>query len=479
MRALRIGYRPTTSEVLTLREGESRELRLELTGAAISLRGVAVTADRQCASQSAASAALDAWDEARRALDTALLSRGEPLQVSVVRRERRIRTSDGVILSEHDEPHHGISLRPYVSIPAATIAAKGYVIPDGDAASYAAPDDEILLAPDFASTHCLRLIAASADSLALGFAPGRDRRLPEIAGVVLLDPATHELRELAFHYVNTEQRAPDAGGRVHFRRLAAGRWMVDRWSLRLPVLAHVVSQRVGTMSDLRSGLRRTTTLEVTEYQETSGEVTEVARGGELLWASTPSIYEGSLVDERGGAVSAAIVRLPMLERETQTDSNGRFRFDGVASGAHQLVVSTPLLDSLGIPPLEPVRSSPNGVADLVRFSMPSRGALIRGLCALPAGEASDSTLGLMRGVTRPSKGRDSAASRSSRNGSPRAMTAGRPSSAPADRGALSATTEGSTCCVASGPRKRSECARSSGDCRLPTRVSRSRARRGS
>jgi hypothetical protein len=76
----------------------------------------------------------------------------------------------------------------------------------------------------------------------------------------------------------------------------------------------------------------------------------------------------------------AHVHLAGFDRETQTDSAGRFRFDSVGKGIHGVWVDHPTLDSLGLYSLaERVDATPVGVA-LVTLAIPSFQTLWKVAC---------------------------------------------------------------------------------------------------
>ena len=62
--------------------------------------------------------------------------------------------------------------------------------------------------------------------------------LPDISGVIWVDQATSELREMDFRFVNAGALTRfDAGGFTRFSRVRSGAWIVDEWQLRAPTLA--------------------------------------------------------------------------------------------------------------------------------------------------------------------------------------------------------------------------------------------------
>jgi hypothetical protein len=104
---------------------------------------------------------------------------------------------------------------------------------------YFAPDEAVLLSAEFAATHCFRVIRDRnrRGQVGLSFSPAPNRKISDIDGVVWLDEGSAELREILFRFVNIgEVTQFKPGGRVHFRRMPSGAWLVDEWSLRFPQL---------------------------------------------------------------------------------------------------------------------------------------------------------------------------------------------------------------------------------------------------
>jgi hypothetical protein len=262
----------------------------------------------------------------------------------------------------------------------------------------------VLLSEQFASTHCLRRAdGVNAEEVALAFEPTEERTRSDIRGTLVLDRATGALRRLEFTYasVSSEVQRERAGGRIFFRSLPAGGWIVDRWTMRYPVFERVMTQQPARGTDIRSAvLRRMESLALREMHETGGEVTEVMRGDSVLWQLDRPALTGSIRDESGVAVAGATVTIPTLGRRAETDAGGRFAIDKVRRGRRMLTVATPLLDSLGLAPL--AREADSRTTDAIRLSIPDREALFATACGLPADEARK--VGFIRGTTRGEHG---------------------------------------------------------------------------
>jgi hypothetical protein len=405
LRALRIGFRPSESPPFLLTAGRVVERSIELTSGTVTLAAVQVAGERSCIVRpDSSSAAFEAWEEARKALGAALLTRDRRYMMEIVRYDRRIGARAGAVIVESEIEARGPASRAFVSVPLAQLDSTGYVQEEGEWTTYRAPDEEVLLSEQFASTHCLRLAQpAGDDEVSLAFEPIGERRVSDIHGTLALDRTTGALRRLDFTFVNVahEVQRERAGGQVFFRQLPQGGWIVHRWAMRFPLLERVITQQPGRMSDIRSGnLRRSESIELVAMQESGGEVTEVARGDSVLWQVERPRLTGEVRDDRGMPVGGATVTIPTLGRRATTGSDGRFAIRDVRRGRRTLLVAAPLLDSLGFTPL--ARDADTRGTDAVVLTIPSRDALFASACRLPEEEAR--SVGFVRGVTRGAHG---------------------------------------------------------------------------
>lgn len=398
LRALRIGFRPTLSARFSLRAQESLEKPLPLNELAVSLASVRVTAGQRCAVQpEAGSLAFDVWEEARKALDAAVLTGAQPYVMEVMRYERRL-SPRGTIESEWQREARGPSLRPFVSVSAAQLDSAGYVVSDRSGTTYSAPDERILLSEQFAAAHCFKAVDVAADDeIGLRFEPVPDRSVPEVSGTLVLARSTGHLRRLTYGYTNAPKavRDAEAGGKLTFRRLSSGAWIVGQWAIRMPVLMRVVQQRVSPVPE------RGESLVLQGFQESGGEVLEVSRGDSVLWSAPRPTLSGVVRDEAGVPLAGATVTLPALGRSTRTGPDGRFDLPKVRRGRRQATVAWALTDSLAQPPV--LREVDTGHGDSVTIVVPSREALLAERCPAPPAEAS-ARMGLVRGVTRGTDG---------------------------------------------------------------------------
>ncbi len=101
-----------------------------------------------------------------------------------------------------------------------------------------APAAGVLFADSFLDTHCFRIRGGGAQVtglVGLDFEPVPGREVPEITGTRWLDAGTTQSRWLDFQYVNLGVPPwlmdAEPGGRVEFRALPNGTWIVTCWHI--------------------------------------------------------------------------------------------------------------------------------------------------------------------------------------------------------------------------------------------------------
>lgn len=402
VRVLRIGYAPTVAGPFLLRAGATPTADVELTGDAVVLDRMTVTDRSECrVHPDSAAAAFHIWEEARKALLATSLTRAEPLSMLVSRTERTLDRDGERILDQVSSTAAGRSINPFVSLPPDSAAKYGYVTQRADGRTYWGPDAEILLSASFAAAHCLRLEQRTSSPKLVGvaFAPAtRQRDLVDIEGVVWVDRATAELRALDYRYVNhaIAERAR-AGGRVDFLRLPSGGWVVERWSIRYPIVA----VRAGGRDRLVTpGISRSaqTTEELAGVKVSSGAISEVRRGSTLFWERGRISVRVRVVDEGSGApIAGVLVGEASGSAATATGPDGVTRLDRVAPGPLTLRVHSPELEAFGeAAVLMPVTATTDG--ELLSLRIPTPRQLFVARCGVRALEWGE---GLVRGKLAP------------------------------------------------------------------------------
>lgn len=364
--AERIGYAATVDDWFDVARRDSVDRTIALAVEPISLESIEVQADRRCTGDPRAAATARVWDEARKALMANQLTQGEAvLRYGVLEFRRTLDPGTHQVLEQRLTPIarvvHG---SPYLSLDPDSLAAAGYVQPaPRRQLDYYAPDATVLLSSSFLDTHCFRLQRAPPDEpglIGLAFQPREGRTLPDIDGVFWLDRRTAELRRLDFRYVGfhlpSNIAADDVGGRVVFRRLATGDWIVSRWRLMAPV---------GYRRPRRAG--RPTRL--IALNESGARVTRVEYDDRPIWQPGLPALSGIVHDDDGHPIADATVTImgdtgSIAGAAIETGPDGRFRFDGQPPGTYAVRVGHPALPMFYVEQLVRFDPSPDTLPTL-------------------------------------------------------------------------------------------------------------------
>ncbi|HEX2190095.1 MAG TPA: carboxypeptidase regulatory-like domain-containing protein [Longimicrobiaceae bacterium] len=400
VRAERVGYATAVSPLFPLEAGETLELRLDAAPSASMLEGLEVTApDRECVVDPRGGGRTAAvWDEARKSLELAEYARGrETFNFTLRTFQRELEPGSMVVRNQTSSTGTARTATPYVSLPAEDLAARGYVRADGEGTVFYSPDARVLLSDVFLDSHCFRLEPGRASHtglVGLAFEPVRGQRLPDVRGVLWLDPASAELRSLDFSYTGLRGDIAgrgDWGGRLEFERLPDGSVIVRRWSLRMPLVGRVASAG----GSLHTGPRT----EVVAVREEGAEVVSVAlASGRMARASTEAAVRGEVFDStRSRPLAGAAVFLAGTPYAATADGAGRFTLAGVPEGRYALAFTHPRLDSLAYTP-EPVPVTVGATGEVSAALAIPRGAAAR-VADVPAPVAADTGVVRLEGIT--------------------------------------------------------------------------------
>jgi hypothetical protein len=395
VRVERIGYDAHTSSAFSIATGETvvREVRLVPKPQVIAT--VNVAGERHCAARSAGGmAAVSVWEDLRAALGATVLTSLER-QIRL-RYETYKRTLDVRAREVHREAREGETLGGmiFTSIPPDDLAREGYVVSNGREVIYRGLDAHVILAPSFLESHCFTAAPkhATNDSLVgLAFEPIPRRGAIDVRGTLWLNRWTRELASIDFTYdgLSLGVRTTGVGGQIEFDQLASGRWIVRRWSIRMPRIERrpVAGGRGRVLSDYTEVL--------VGYVESGGEVLGVASNAvaSAVAATAPSVaprVTGTIHDSSSGRALAGarigVLGTTLVER---TDERGTFILDNVPSGDLTLDVTHPRLDSLGVGVWSWHLPADTATTRLVSLALPSLDGLLSRLCRgspLGAGE---------------------------------------------------------------------------------------------
>ncbi|MGH7604501.1 MAG: carboxypeptidase-like regulatory domain-containing protein [Gemmatimonadaceae bacterium] len=239
VRVRRIGFRPFFSPPVSL--PHDGELLLQVESPRVALQSIVVNSRSQCKRNDPNAQTLSlVWDEVEKALRSSQITTADLAGVGHGEIFHRSLSADGVELAADTTFFTIGSRRPFVAISSERLASDGYVTGDEDSGwSYYGPDETVLLSEEFAESHCFRLVRDREHSGQIGvaFEPAPTHRIADITGVLWVDEATSELRQIVFRFANAGPMSRfDAGGFTHFKRLPSGAWIVDDWRLRVPQL---------------------------------------------------------------------------------------------------------------------------------------------------------------------------------------------------------------------------------------------------
>ena len=274
LRSERIGYVAFVAPQFTLEVNQTLPQPLAVTALAVQLAAVEVTGRTTCRlSPERAERTEAVWEEARKALAAAVWTEGQrTYRYRTVAFERDWDESRTVMRGQVSDTLRGDARAPFSSVPAANLAAHGYIVVAADSVAYYGLDAVVLQDTTFLASHCFGLVRRSVrgvQQVGLSFQPEPRRRLPDVRGVLWLDEESAELRSLEFSYTRVPEAVTDEriGGTVEYVRVPSGAWIIRRWELRMPRLA---AQEI--TSGYGASQRRVV---VRGFRDAGGEVLEI------------------------------------------------------------------------------------------------------------------------------------------------------------------------------------------------------------
>jgi hypothetical protein len=404
LRAERVGYESVTSDAFDLAVGDVRHVPLVSAGRAITLEGITVEGGpRRCRLRPEGAEELArVWEEARKALHVvALTEAAGRVRFDYETHRRELDPATGELRSEQRRSHFGATRSPFHSVSAERLAERGFVDVGPDSTTYYAPDAGVLLSDVFLDGHCFQLHPASSAAdgrIGLDFRPVRGASKPDIEGTLWLDRKSSELREVEYRFVRLPVRAPEDrfGGRVAFQRVPSGAWIVEEWSIRMPLVTVYErwQPRIGGAE-----MEHRSDAVLSAIVEEGGEVRSVRPAGERRSPGLGSLA-GVVTDSLGGGpLVGAKVYLSGTSFAARTDDAGRFRIPDVPAGTYLVSFLHPAIGRLGYLP-DPLRVQLRSDEEAsVDLAVPSTVGLLERLCpGLAPGE------GMITGTVRDADG---------------------------------------------------------------------------
>lgn len=364
IRVERIGYADWVSEPYELTAGQRLAVTVEIPPNPIRLGDLRVEVTGSCLHDPSEGVALaTVWDEARKALETAVWAEGRgELTFTLREYQRTLDPRHLTTLEVKSRTRRHVRLPPFRSLPARRLVTSGYALLDADSAVFHAPDATVLLSPEFRDTQCFGLERAEVDDepmLGITFRPRRGRNVVDIEGTLWLDEESAALRRVQIRYRNVplprNAQRRLIGADLVFDRLPDGPFYVRDWWVRFPVASRT--------SRFRAGLSVRPDPVLVAYRQVGGTVTDAFAGGVSFEVGEGAVT-GVLRDSVGGeplAGAEIVVRdwddaaafLPRPEAaevpfSAVTDEAGAFRVAGLPDGVYALGVDHPKLRAAGV-----------------------------------------------------------------------------------------------------------------------------------
>jgi len=359
LRLERIGYAATETEAMTLAEGQTVQRRITANPQRIALEGIVVQSRSRCTPRPGSGPeTATVWEEARKVLGSARASGESGEYRYQVRRFWRTLDPRGETIVNDTvvtgQAEHGT---PFVAVPLETLSRNGYVESTVAGFTFHAPDARVLLSDEFQERHCFALEPGENGEIGLSFEPVSGAP-PDVRGTLWLDRATAELRRMEYRYTQVpglRREGEAAGGRMEFARLPDGRWIVGRWTIRMPIVTATRVQGSLSYSDPSLSDQNALHFHLAGIREEGGEVLSAARADGGVQLASSGTVSGTVFDSTSNRPLAG-ARVSVAGHQAVTDSLGRFSIAGLPAGDYQLAFTSPRLDSLRFTPA-PVRVS--------------------------------------------------------------------------------------------------------------------------
>ncbi|MEP6493676.1 MAG: carboxypeptidase-like regulatory domain-containing protein [bacterium] len=350
-----IGFHPR--DVLLAADSSDSPTDIRLEALPPNLATVSASTSRVCPGQKGSSQGLELWEQARAALLASVVAReAHPPHVRLVSFARTREPIRKRLTHEEMKMKDLVVDRSYVAgRPAWAFAAEGYMREDrGGERTYFAPDDETLLDPSFAETHCLhvqRADRAHENQVGIAFEPveGADRdTIVDVRGVLWLDRAHPALRSLEFHFTGLEPVARESGGEVFFHLMPNGAPMIERWNIHTAIVATDAPDRPNTFRRAPLPREQRTDARRVGLREVGGEVAVAEWPDGSSWRGGLPRITGVLVRDDGSPVAGARVWMLNTSDTVTSDTSGRFALPYTLPGMYYVLATDSVLADFGV-----------------------------------------------------------------------------------------------------------------------------------
>jgi hypothetical protein len=359
----------------------------------------------------------DLWVELKKALTANAMTEAKGLVPLDADLYERVLDRNLSILSERAEQRTGIPRRPATGISWDQVDSTRR----GQASNsdvYRAPDAATMLSDQFVGSHCYAAIRGYGPESGLSgleFKPARISGQPDLAGVFWIDPKSNALRSISFDYVNLPipLRIARTTGRLEFQQLPGGQWIVPRWYIRMPRVAHVAATNVGAPASASDTL--------VGYQEVGGAARLAGTApAATSGAPSPSPSSAPAADSPRAASQTTITGVVYdsttgrpLSGVSVSTAGGRFKTVTGSGGGYELAIDGALSDTVVFdhPRLRlfhvaermQMISMPAGAHGHASVIIPSYVSLRKAICG--KGETGTDAQGFMAGYVRDAAGR--------------------------------------------------------------------------
>ena len=377
IRVNRIGFKAILSDTFSLSEHQAVAKELSMTSAPFVLPAVAIQTKSECGAKMSDGPLVAAlWEQIATALAANVLTQSQwalPLQVRRFRRD--VALSDSV-LRELVVASFVVHGPPFGSTDPKMLAKRGFVYSVNDDVIFSAPDAALLLSDEFVAGHCFSAVPGADGSVGLKFDPVPRRKFPDVRGTLWLNRQTSELQYLQYSYtgLQDELASRDLGGRIDFRRLPTGAWIVSYWHIRMPIVNVVPEEHhfVGLRPVVRPEMRS-----IASFVEEGGRV-DIATETDAKAAT--SLVTGRIFDSTtSSGLSGAVVRIMGQPDSVFTDSIGQFRISVPIGGSQTLVATHPKLGLVADSSTRDVHLS-LGDSTMIELAVPPTARLVKEFC---------------------------------------------------------------------------------------------------
>jgi len=382
----RIGYALTTEPAFSLAAGQTVQKRVTANPQRVALQSIVVRGRSQCAPRPGSGPETAAvWEEARKALRSARENELAEYQYGVRRFWRQLDPAGRTIVADSVAPVEVTQGNPFVSAPADRLAQTGFIEAAGSDLVFHAPDAAVLLSTEFQEGHCFGVQEGENGLIGLAFEPVTQGEKSDVMGTLWIDRASAELRRVEYRYTRVpgmSEPSEAASGRLDFRRMRDGRWIVSRWSVRMPVIiAEPVPGAVRVEIENRAS---------DQNQLRYRLAAQLEQGGDVLHVTTPA---GRVELAGAGTVRGVVFDSTQLQplagarvtlgsgHVAVADSAGRYVVGDVPAGEYRLAFSSPRLDSLGFVPAAVQVSVREGATAERDLTIPPLAAVWASACA--------------------------------------------------------------------------------------------------